>query len=100
MSDEIIGLVAVIGIFLIPSLALAGHLVVRPLLKTYLEARRLDKPHDPADEGRLARLEEQMSQMQERMDRLGEVVDFDRQLRAGSPPAPPPAQLPPTGTAR
>ncbi len=94
MGHELIGLVAVTGLFLIPSLAIAGHLVVRPLLETYLKARGLSKPHDPADDARLARLEEQMSQMQERLDRLGEVVEFDRQLhasRSGSAP-----QLPPS----
>ena len=97
MSHDIIGLVAVTGLFLIPSLALAGHLVIRPLLDTYLKARGLGQSRDPADDARLSRLEDQMSQMQERIDRLGEVVEFDRQLRAASPAGPPPAQLPSAG---
>ncbi len=84
MNHDIIGLVAVTGLFLIPSLALAGHLLVRPLLETYLKAKGLDRPREPLDQARLTRLEEQMSLMQERMDRLTEAVEFDAQLKAGS----------------
>ncbi len=89
MNHDIIGLIAVTGLFLIPSLALAGHLLVRPLLEAYLKAKGLDRPPEPVDQGRLTRLEEQMSLMQERMDRLTEAVDFDRQLRAGPATATP-----------
>ncbi len=96
MGHELIGLVAVTGLFLIPSLALAGHLVLRPLLNTYLKARGLDKPPAPVDDARLTRMEEQMALMPDRLDRLAEVVEFDRQLRAGGPGRPP--QLPPTSS--
>ncbi len=84
MDDNVVGLVAVIGLFVIPSLGLVGHLVLRPMLDTYLKAKGLSQPAAPVDQARLGHIEEQLSQMQERMDRLTEAVEFDAQLRAGA----------------
>ncbi len=81
---DIIGLLAVTGIFVIPSLALAGHFVLRPMLETYLRAKGLDRAPVPVDNARLTQLEERVSQMQESIDRLSEAVDFHMQLQAGA----------------
>ncbi len=85
---DLVGLVAVIGLFVIPSLALAGHLVVRPIVESILRGRPLPAVPPATDDERMTRIEDRVSQMQDSIDRLAEAVDFHMRLQAGTAAAP------------
>jgi hypothetical protein len=88
LHGEIVGFAAVLGIFVIPSLAIFGRFVVRPILDTILKARQLEAaPRSPADDARLTQLEERMTEMQESLERLSDAVDFHMRLQSGAPAA-------------
>ena len=82
---EIEGLLAIIFIFGIPSIALATHLVFRPLLKDVLGARsdKLDQAQRGQLESRMAGLEDSMRDLDQPVHRLIEAEHFRRELEAG-----------------
>ncbi len=90
MGHDLAGLVAVTGIFLIPSLALFTRFALRPIVESIARLRGL--PEAPAavappDDGRVAALEEEVRQLRESLERVTALVEFDAQLRGGSAPA-------------
>lgn len=79
----ILGVVFAVGV---PSLALAAHFVLRPMVKDIVGAIQASKRReDDGIEERLARLEEAYYQLDHRVDRLAEVERFHRELESGEP---------------
>lgn len=77
---EILAIIFVLGV---PSLALATHLVVRPLIREYAKLKGLKADRGEL-EGRLARLEDVISDIDRQVDRLVEAERFRRELERGS----------------
>lgn len=87
-GELIVGLVAVVGLILVPSLAIAVRLSLKPtveavlLLREALTTRSTAAVHDPEDtKARLAQLEAAVSELQE-------STAFFRELRAPEQAAP------------
>lgn len=81
--DDLIEILALIFVLGIPSVALATHLVFRPLLRDIAHAIRSEsaKPDaDPEIEHRLARLEAACDRLEDQVGRLVEVERFHREL--------------------
>lgn len=76
---EILAIIFVLGV---PSLALATHLVVRPLIREYAKLKGLSADRSEL-EGRLARLEDLVHDMDRQVDRLVEAERFRRELETG-----------------
>lgn len=87
-GGEIIGFAAVLGLIVIPSLALTARFALKPIVDSVLRLREsLDRTRSAPDNERLARLEERVNQLGDTVDRLADTVDFHMQLQAGSPPS-------------
>lgn len=83
--DELIPILGLIFVVGIPSIALATHLVFRPLLRDIAVAIRTDstKPGgDPEVERRLSRLEAACDRIEDQVGRLVEIERFHRELEA------------------
>jgi len=82
--DELIGFLAMIFVLGIPSLSLAAHFVLRPMVRDIVQAlgRGKEAP-DPAFAARLERLEERLDRIGELTERLAEAERFRRELEAG-----------------
>ncbi len=78
---DIEGLLAIIFIFGIPSVALATHLVIRPLVRDLVGAR--GNKVDAKLEGRVGELEDVVQDLDRQMYRLLEAERFRRELEAG-----------------
>lgn len=91
MGHDLVGLVAVTAIFLVPSLAIFTRFALRPIVESIARLRGLPEapaPPAPADDGRVAALEEEVRQLRESLERVTALVEFDAQLRAGAAPRP------------
>ncbi len=76
---EILAIIFVLGV---PSLALATHLVVRPLIREYAKLKGLSADRSEL-EGRMARLEDVVQDIDRQVDRLVEAERFRRELETG-----------------
>jgi hypothetical protein len=86
MIDPI--LIPILGITFgvgVPSIALATHFVLRPLVRDIVGAIQANKPRAaPSDvEERLLRLEDAYYRLDEKVSRLIEAERFRRELEAG-----------------
>lgn len=79
---EIEGILAIIFIIGVPSMALATHLVVRPLIREWAKLKGLKGDRDEV-EARMARLEDVVHDMDRQVNRLLEAERFRRELEAG-----------------
>ncbi len=79
---EIGELLAIIFVLGVPSLALATHLVVRPLIREYAKLKGVKADHTEL-EGRMARLEDLVVDIDRQVDRLVEAERFRRELETG-----------------
>ena len=77
--EEILAIIFVIGV---PSLALATHLVVRPLIRDYAKLRGI-KAEKEEIEGRMAQLEDVVHDLDRQVNRLLEAERFRRELESG-----------------
>lgn len=77
--EEILAIIFVLGV---PSLALATHLVVRPLIREYARLRGLTSARDETD-ARVAQLEDVVHDLDRQVNRLLEAERFRRELEAG-----------------
>lgn len=85
-GGEIIGLAAVLGIIVIPSLGLTARFALKPIVESVLRLREaLDRNRPAPDNERMARLEERVSQLGDTVDRLADTVDFHMQLQTTRP---------------
>lgn len=76
--EEILAII-VLGI---PSLALATHLVVRPLIREYAKLKGI-KMEKEEIEGRMAQLEDVVHDLDRQVNRLIEAERFRRELETG-----------------
>ncbi len=84
-SSDIVGLVAVIGVILIPSIGLTARFALKPIVESLIRLREsFDTQRTSVDGQRLQLLEQRVTDMQDSIDRLSDAVDFDKQLRAGT----------------
>ncbi len=81
-------LIPLFGIFFVigvPVMSLAARFVLRPLLKDLTEAVRGMKGRERVDfEARLGRLEDQLAEQGQRLDRLVEAELFRRRLESAA----------------
>ncbi len=91
MGHDLVALVAVTAFFLIPSAAIFSRVALKPIVESIARLRGLPPAASapaPADDGRVAALEEEVRQLRDSLERLTALVEFDAQLRAGASPAP------------
>lgn len=80
---DIEGILAIIFVLGVPSLALATHLVLRPLVRDIANAIRSGHEADREElERRVVRLEEAIRNHDRDLDRLREVERFHRELES------------------
>lgn len=77
--EEILAIVFVLGI---PSLALATHVVVRPLIREYAKLKGIRAEKEEI-EGRMAQLEDVVHDLDRQVNRLIEAERFRRELESG-----------------
>ncbi len=80
---DIQAILAIIFILGVPSMALATHLVVRPLIREYARLKGL-KADKAEIEGRMAQLEDVVHDLDRQVNRLLEAERFRRELESGS----------------
>jgi hypothetical protein len=78
--EDILAIVFVLGI---PSLALATHLVVRPLIREYAKLKGITAEKEEI-EVRMAQLEDVVHDLDRQVNRLIEAERFRRELETGS----------------
>jgi uncharacterized SAM-binding protein YcdF (DUF218 family) len=77
--EEILAIIFVLGI---PSLALATHVVVRPLIREYAKLKGI-KAEKEQIEVRMAQLEDIVHDLDRQVNRLIEAERFRRELETG-----------------
>ncbi len=89
-SGDIVGLVAVIAIFLIPSLGLTARFALKPIVESVLRLRdALDTERRAVEDPRVPALQQEVLELRETVERLTTAVEFDTQLRASATAAAP-----------
>ncbi len=84
-SGDIVGLVAVIAIFLIPSIGLTARFALKPIVESVLRLRdALDRERPTIEDPRVPILQQEISDLRETVERLSQTVEFDTQLRASA----------------
>lgn len=81
---DIEAILAIIFLLGVPSMALATHLVLRPLIREYARLKGLRADRDDLEE-RMARLEDIVHDIDRQVKRLEEAERFRRELEAGKP---------------
>jgi len=79
---EIEGILAIIFVLGVPSLALATHVVLRPLIREYAKLKGLKADKEEV-ELRMARLEDVVYDIDRQVNRLLEAERFRRELESG-----------------
>ncbi len=82
MNPLMIPILAIVFALGVPSVALATHLVLRPMVRDIANAIRAPK-EDAETARRLVRLEERFNELEQNVTRLVEAEDFRRQLESG-----------------
>jgi hypothetical protein len=82
---EIEGILAIIFVLGIPSMALATHLVIRPILRDLAKLKG-DKASRDQLEGRIAQIEDVVRDLDREVGRLVEAEHFRRELETGKGP--------------
>lgn len=80
--EDITGILAIIFVLGVPSMALATHLVLRPLIREYGKLRGLKEDKDEI-EARMAQLEDIVHDLDRQVNRLLEAEQFRRELESG-----------------
>jgi hypothetical protein len=82
--NELVPIVAIFFTIGVPSLALAAHLVLRPMVRDIIAAIQAGKTGtEPELQQRVARLEEAYSSLETQVTRLLETDHFRRELESG-----------------
>jgi hypothetical protein len=77
--EEILAIIFLLGV---PSMALATHLVLRPLIREYARLKGLKIDREEV-EGRMARIEDVVHDIDRQVNRLLEAERFRRELETG-----------------
>ena len=80
--EDIAGILAIIFVLGVPSLALATHVVLRPLMREYAKLRGLKGDKDEI-EARMGQLEDVVHDLDRQVNRLLEAERFRRELESG-----------------
>ena len=81
---ELVPILAIFFTIGVPSLALASHLVLRPMVRDIITAIQANKTGRDSDvHERLARLEDRYSHLETQVTRLLEAESFLRELGSG-----------------
>ncbi|MGD2216903.1 MAG: hypothetical protein PVJ64_09105 [Gemmatimonadales bacterium] len=84
MYNELVPIVAIFFTIGVPSLALATHLVLRPMVRDVIAAIQAGKGgSEPELRQRVARLEEAYSRLETQVTHLLETDHFRRELESG-----------------
>ena len=82
---ELIPLLAIVFTIGVPSVALASHLVLRPLVRDIIQAIQTKKARDEPDVyGRLGELEDGLDRVERQLGQLLEAERFRRELESGA----------------
>ncbi len=82
---ELIPLLAIVFTIGVPSVALATHLVLRPLVRDIIVAIQTKKtPDEPDVYGRLGELEDGLDRVERQLGQLLEAERFRRELESGT----------------
>ncbi len=82
---ELIPLLAIVFTIGVPSVALATHLVLRPLVRDVIQAIQTKKTRDEPDVyGRLGELEDGLDRVERQLGQLLEAERFRRELESGA----------------
>lgn len=89
-SNDIVGLVAVIGIFLIPSIGLTARFALKPIVESILKIRQsLDQQQQHLiEDPRVPALQQEVLELRETVERLEAAASFDAELRLSAGGAP------------
>ncbi len=79
---DIEGILAIFFVLGVPSLALATHLVVRPLLREYVKIKGLKFDKEEL-EARMAQFEDVVHDIDRQVNRLADAERFRRELESG-----------------
>lgn len=79
---DIEGILAIIFLIGVPSMALATHVVLRPLIQEYARLKGLKIEKDEVD-ARIAQLEDVVHDIDRQVNRLVEAERFRRELESG-----------------
>ena len=79
---DIEAILAIFFILGVPSLALATHLVIRPLIREYAKLKGLTFDKQEL-EGRIAQIEDVVHDIDRQVNRLAEAERFRRELETG-----------------
>lgn len=82
---DIEAILAIIFVLGVPSMALATHLVLRPLIREYARLKGLKGERDELAH-RITRLEDVVGDLDRQVERLLEAERFRRELEAGRGP--------------
>jgi hypothetical protein len=86
--NDIVPLVAIIGLIVIPSLGLTARFALKPIIEGMLKIREaLDRQRSPVEDPRLATIEARLSGLEEAVERIAVAAEFDTRLRAAAEPA-------------
>ncbi len=81
---DIVEILAIVFIFGVPSMALATHLVLRPLIRDFTRLKG-EKATREELTGRIGQLEDIVHDLDRDVNRLVEAERFRRELEAGTP---------------
>jgi hypothetical protein len=79
---DIEAILAIIFVLGVPSMALATHVVLRPLIREYAKIKGL-KADKEEIEARMTQLEDVVNHLDRQVDRLIEAEQFRRELESG-----------------
>jgi PP-loop superfamily ATP-utilizing enzyme len=79
---DIEAILAIIFVLGVPSMALATHVVLRPLIREYAKLKGLKADREEV-EARLAQIEDVVHDLDRQVNRLLEAERFRRELEAG-----------------
>ena len=79
---DIEAILAIIFVLGVPSMALATHVVLRPLIREYAKLKGLKMDKDEV-EARMAQLEDVVHDLDRQVTRLIEAEQFRRELESG-----------------
>ena len=79
---EIEGILAIIFVLGVPSMALATHVVLRPLIREYAKMKGLQIDKDGL-EARIAQLTDVVHDLDRQVHRLEDAEQFRRELESG-----------------
>lgn len=84
-GGAIIGMMAVFGLIVVPSLGLTARFALKPIVESIIKMRdALDYQRPVLEDPRVSALQQEVIELRETVDRLAAAAEFDAQLRVGA----------------